>query len=428
MGSATHTDSFIKVNKYGIIAAILSLLILFGFGSAMLGSLPNVEAAKPPPKPTSTGRIAYLATGVGSNFDIYIMNADGSTKVNLTNSAQNELAPAISPDGRKIVFARTTSTTPYWDSDIYTMNVDGSNLTRLTFGATDQAGSITSNMPDWSPDGNKIVYRAQGIWTMNANGTNPTQIHPTGSAPNWSPDGSKIVFMNYDSADTTHDLYTMNSDGSNVVNITNSIGTTPSSDEGYPAWSSDGTKIAFVADAPEFPNADEVFVINATGGGHQRLTYTIDYSEYHPDWSPDGSKITFTSRRTGFAEIYAMNADGSNQTNISNYGSSAAQMNPQNSSWGIVPSTTVNRPPVADFNYSSRNNTVRFTNRSTDPDNDILTYLWNFGDGTTSTEKSPSHTYSSEFLSDTNSRAIVTLTAIDPSGASSSIVKDIAVR
>jgi Tol biopolymer transport system component len=73
-------------------------------------------------------------------------------------------------------------------------------------------------------------------------------------------------------------------------------------------------KIVFVSDRD---GNNEVYTMNADGSNQSRLTNNTA-GEAWPSWSPDGTKIAFTSSRDGNVEIYTMNADGSNQTNISN--------------------------------------------------------------------------------------------------------------
>ncbi len=108
-----------------------------------------------------------------------------------------------------------------------------------------------------------------------------------------------------------YDIWSMNPDGSDRRNITNSA-----EDEWNPSWSPDGSRLAFVSDRAE-GNWD-IYVINVDGSGLMRLT-DHPARDSEPAWSPDGSTIAFVSRRDGHSEIYAMNADGSNQRNLSNH-------------------------------------------------------------------------------------------------------------
>jgi len=116
----------------------------------------------------------------------------------------------------------------------------------------------------------------------------------------------KIAF---ESDRTGNDIFTMNADGSNQTNLSND----PAFDED-PAWSPDGTKVAYTRSANAVP---EIFVMNADGSGKTKLT-SNQASDWGPTWSPDGTKIAFTRSIGGNYEILAMNADGSGQTNLTN--------------------------------------------------------------------------------------------------------------
>jgi hypothetical protein len=152
-------------------------------------------------------------------------------------------------------------------------------------------------------DGNGEVY------VMNADGTGQTNItnNPAWDGfPAWSPDGSKIAFH----SNRNWDIWIMNADGSGQTNLTNN----PAWD-GFPAWSPDGSKIAFESDRD---GNSEIYVMNADGSGQTNLTNNSADDFWSPAWSPDGSRIAFTSDRDGNWEIYVMNADGTEQSNITN--------------------------------------------------------------------------------------------------------------
>ena len=97
---------------------------------------------------------------------------------------------------------------------------------------------------------------------------------------------SAIAFVS--DRDGNYDIYVMDSDGSNVRNLTNS----PTSDEFVPVWSYDGKQIAF--DLKQEDQFD-IYTINADGSGLVNLTNTSDINEYIPTWSPKGDQISFAS-------------------------------------------------------------------------------------------------------------------------------------
>jgi Tol biopolymer transport system component len=280
------------------------------------------------------GKILFTSnrdyTGGQNMSDIYVMNADGSELVDLTNrSPESELRPAWSPDGQRIVFQREIAGT-YHDTEIFVMNADGSGVTRLTY----SPGS--DELPSWSPDGSQIAFvslrdNVTGIFVMNANGTNERRLtlNPTysDSTPAWSPDGTRIAFAAVRDGSTMHQLYVMNSDGTNIKRLTNN----GEFDHG-PMWSPDGARIAFTSHRD---GNFEIYVMDSDGGNQRRLTDN-SYDDGTPSWSPDGTKIVFWSSRDGhYGEIYVMNADGSDPVNITN--SPAFDMEPR---WQPQPAQT----------------------------------------------------------------------------------------
>jgi Tol biopolymer transport system component len=271
-----------------------------------------------------SSKIAFDSNRDG-NPEIYIMGATGANQTRLTNHTASDIDPAISPDGSKIAFMSDRD----GNAEIYVMNVDGTSVTNLT---NNPAGDA---YPDWSPDGTKIVFTSTrddnvGIYVMNADGSNQTRLtnDPYDDIlPSWSPDGKEIAFsrdysgsisLNSHYAERVRnsdgaDIFKMKSDGTDLVNLTN----TPTINDEAPAWSPDGSKIAFQSDR----DGDyEVYYLNVSNPTLQvNLTKSSSSDEGVPAWSPDGSKIAFVSDRDGNDEIYSMkSSDGSDQTRLTN--------------------------------------------------------------------------------------------------------------
>ena len=224
--------------------------------------------------------------------EVYLLGADGTTAVNLTNNPGFDGYPAWSPDGQTIAFSSDGS----GSSQVYLMNADGSGQTQLTSG-----GGIH---PAWSPDGSRIAFSAnEQIHVMNSDGSAITRLTTTaGNTPAWSPDGTRIAFMG--GGDFETDIFVMNADGSDVARLT----TVPGIDAN-PDWSPDGTKIAFNSDRS---GERHIHIMNPDGTGVTQLTFG-NHSDIAPAWSPEGSKIAFHSSRNGNARLYMMNPDGTDQ-------------------------------------------------------------------------------------------------------------------
>jgi Tol biopolymer transport system component len=96
----------------------------------------------------------------------------------------------------------------------------------------------------------------------------------------------------------------MNADGTGAIRLTTDI-----RNDGHPAWSPDGSKIAFDSDRG---GTAGIWVMNADGSSPRRLTGAI-VGDYHPAWSPDGTRIAYASFTVGAygSNVWIMNADGS---------------------------------------------------------------------------------------------------------------------
>ena len=223
-------------------------------------------------------------------------------------------------------------------TDLYIMDVANGRSHRIT---RDRAGTSS---PTWSPDGMRIAFASDrdasgtNVWVVPAGGGTPVKYTQSGGmSPDWSSDGTRIAFASY--RDATSDIWVMNADGSGHTRLT----TTSDAWENEPVWSPNGAMIAY---SSYRGGPGQIWVMNANGTGQVQLTGLTDgTTSLSPTWSPDGTKIAFTSFRGGRQDLYVMNADGTNQTRITET-PNVAESEPHWSARGIAFTANVGGTPT----------------------------------------------------------------------------------
>jgi len=294
-----------------ILSQAIFALSLIGLALFLAGC--GSSGSKKPAITGSTG-VAYLShtSSTGNDYQIKLMKADG-TSVTSVGSPDLYNSVHLSPDGTKIVYAILKSGVA---NQIGIMDVDGSNAKLLLT-------SGNNEFPQFSADGTKIIYQTwvqandrYDIGLMNVDGTNNTTIDfplYTVGGPTLSPDGKTIAFMAPLTTGTGQGLATCNVDGTGFQLIVNVSGYYIS----QPMYTTDGSKILF-SYYNASTNVDNIDSVNPDGSGQIAVT-----SSGH-DGTPMavGSKILFMSERGSASptwdsnQIYSMNPDGSDQTQL----------------------------------------------------------------------------------------------------------------
>ena len=317
-----------------IVVATALALVVFAFVAACGEG--NGGEAEP-----SGGEIAFTVNDTGWN-EIWLMAADGSERRRLTeveppeNDAAGSGGPAWSPDGTHIAFAAQLGTLDEDQrlTEIYVMRADGTDVRRLT------TNESVDGSPSWSPDGERIAFTRitepgsasarSGIVVMDADGGKEVQLTQAelpsvDASPAWSPDGTEIAFTRAAPAAGSErprvGIYAVSPEGGEPRKL---------ADDAFDSdWSPDGTQIAFTSFRDRFGQmcfhecgiSGEIYVLDVESGETERLTES-EANDSSPVWSPDGRLIAFTSDRSDPEahenEIYVMTAAGDDVRRITN--------------------------------------------------------------------------------------------------------------
>ena len=233
-------------------------------------------------------------------------------------------AQTTSPEGKIVFVKQGTEPSDKCDgqpcADLWVMDADGTNQSNLTDTPDD-----LEYQPSWAPSGAQITFvreipgeiisEQSDIFVMDANGqtpaTNLTQTDANEREPDWSPDGTKIAFAGV--RNQGWEIVTMDPNGQNEAILS---GDSFDGEDRGPDWSPDSTKVVFQkSDNSGGSGGDpwEIWAVNRDGSGDTNLT-NHPSDDMGPSWSPDGSEITFTSTRDATeeepfrADIYVMAA------------------------------------------------------------------------------------------------------------------------
>jgi TolB protein len=262
----------------------LLLLTSLGLGCGSGGSEPSEE-------PALHDRLVFEMLG-----QLGAMAPDGSQRQILPTGDDLDmiLDPAVSPDGKRVVFMGHRS--EQWD--LYVMNVDGSARRQVTNDAGQENG------PSWSPDGDSLIF----TWTpeppetpvaltvMAADGTGRRELVPWGAGGRWSPDGRRVMFYGF--GPLPAGIYVTDPAGDEVSRLDQGCGQ-DCTDAGS-RWSPDGQFITFVR---SLPGGTPTLGIMRADGSDARLLLPTLYT-FGGIWSPDGRQVAL-NRFDGAEEAYS---------------------------------------------------------------------------------------------------------------------------
>jgi len=303
-----------------------------GSGKTNLGGNHSSRPNRPKYSPDGSKIVLYSKKD-GSKYEIYLIDLDKPNNdwVRLTNNNNQERYPFFSPDGNKVLF----QTDRDGNNEIYIMDLDGSNQTNLT--KTDVAIQTYDS-------------EIQPIWDNNCTSSCHISSNLNGGL-NLSSSISYSEIVNVASQGYSGLMRVKPEDPNNSVLYQKIIGNTSFGDrmpkggspldqtdedkikkwieDGATGWtavgnaddsysifgspfSPDGSKIVFSSNRTGY---NEVYIMDIDGSNQTQITNNA-YNDYNPLFTPDGKKIVFDSTRDGGSEIYIMDIDGTNQTNL----------------------------------------------------------------------------------------------------------------
>lgn len=251
-------------------------------------------------------KLAFYST-IDGNWNLYLVNPDGSGLDRLTDHPADDVGPEWSPDGRELVFFSRRD----GDAEIYRIELATRTVQRLTT----QPGR--DGNPSYSPDGREIVFvsdrsGSREIWKMQRDGSQPVQltrdsVDNSAARPVYSPDGQHLIFSSQRAGDTARKLWIMRADGSALRPYSGGLL------EANPTWTPDSAFVAFDGSPTGRDDTSdgswEIFQRRADGTAPVRLTNNR-VNDWAPHYSPDGRFIAYCSGFNNQYEIWIMRADG----------------------------------------------------------------------------------------------------------------------
>jgi len=297
--------------KFAISAFLLGIIIFIPTGIYC-----DQRVIKEFGKDQKSGKIVF-SSYMSGNWQIWAIDPRKRDVLQLTHIPHEAHYPALSPDGRRLVYATN-------EGEIWLMEIGGNpqKLSNLPKNCTH---------PSWSPDGSKIAFirysfqygkedgdicivelKHAKVWKL-------LDQKGVQKYPAWSPDGSNILYTTgyrVSPSKIIEELWLIKSNGIKPrILVSNKFSNI------QPDWSPNGQKIAFASDQS---GNMEIWIVDKDGKNARNLTQNKAY-DADPSWSPDGSKICFVSTRGGKMDIWIMDSDGGNVKQLTGFSDSIAE-------------------------------------------------------------------------------------------------------
>ncbi len=288
-------------------SAILNLLVL------------NVNICPVFAEAPTVSKILFTSARDG-NYEVYIMNPDGTEQTNLTRHRAQDLEAIWSPTGEQILFISDRGRV----RDLYLMDADGSNVRRFFKSKTEDP----IGYPTWAPNGQQIAYtrlrwnnRKFPIYIATLEEQEEEELGVDGLFLAWSPDGTEIA----STVQTRLTLINVHTRKGKQLLPKKAI---PGQLE--PSWSAAGDKLAFSWNNKPVPpdhmpgdkipdewfDTQTIYIVNRDGTGLQQLIDEAGPKAQYPELSPNGEEVLYTQEINGQFQIFKIDVNSKIQTQL----------------------------------------------------------------------------------------------------------------
>ena len=259
------------------------------------------------------GKILFISRRIPNSADwqMFLMNADGTNQRAVSNSLVQCAPPILSKSGTKVAFTTYDNNLHYI---LAVSDIDGQNQKVLS------KGKQSCGSPAWSPDDSRIVFvkndenvgGTHDLYSINIDGSDEVKLTNQNDnfSPQYAPDNKSIIFSS--SNNGRAGIYKINIDGNNKQLLT------PASKSfGDAKVSPNGSMISITSIDR---NGSQIFVMNADGSNLKQITFTVSSRYFdtgfprdgncNPVWSPNGEKIAYVSYENGSPDIFVINSNG----------------------------------------------------------------------------------------------------------------------
>ena len=287
----------------------------------MCGTLYQLFAKAP------TGPKILFTSSRDGNYEVYMMNSDGSEQVNLTQHRASDYGAVWSPTGEQILFVSDRQGTRV--RDLYLMDADGTNVRRVF----KRKIAAQRRSPAWSPDGKQFTYsyvdwnRSKFGLYLGTFGEEDAELLPYGNSPAWSPDGKEI------GCSVSHPK------GKRLtfINVRTRKREQPLPDkallwQGGPSWSAAGDRLAISGNKHPLPvildrdlhnawyDKYTVYIVNRDGTGLRQLVDEAGPAAGVSAISPNGEEVLYRQEINGQSQIFKIDINSGTRTQLTHVG------------------------------------------------------------------------------------------------------------